>query len=298
MKGDATSKNIPIEILRSFVLVCDTGNLPRVARRLKLTQAGLSAHLRRLRTIAGGPILVQSNGGLMPTELGRRLQVYARRIVAMNDQIVSMTGAHAVHRRIGIPRVFASAFLQLVYFLSAEMNAGQPPVITCDQSDRLAAALQNGFIDIAILVGQNHLSTSTDVVWNEPLAWARAPHLVPKAGTPIPVISSLNNPVDRLALDTIAKAGLQHRVTFTAADWSAKLSAAKVGIGYMIAPRRVIPAVLKCAKDAHVPSPPNLLAAIHVRPEIAKHRNVCALITTLAPIFLPARSLPAGMESQ
>jgi DNA-binding transcriptional LysR family regulator len=298
MKGDVTPKNIPVEILRSFILVCDAGDLPGVAQRLKLTHAGLSAHLRRLRMVAGGPILVQSDGRLVPTELGRRLQIYARRIVAMNDQIVSMTGAHGAHRRIGIPRVFASAFLQLVHFLGAETNAGQPPVITCDQSDRLAVALQNGFIDIAILVGQNHLSTSTDVIWNEPLAWACAPHLVPKAGAPIPVISSTNNSIDRIALDTIAKAGLQHRVTFTAADWGAKLSAARVGIGYLIAPRRVIPAVLKCAEDAHVPSPPNLLAAIHVRSEIARHRSVRALVAALAPIFLPARNLPAGMESQ
>jgi DNA-binding transcriptional LysR family regulator len=232
------------------------------------------------------------------TELGRKLQAYARRIVAMNDQIVSATGAHPAQRRIGIPRVFASAFLPLIHSLCAEANAGRPPIISCDLSDRLATALQNGFIDIAIMVGQNHLSTTTDVVWNEPLGWACARNLLPEPGRPIPVISSVNNSIDRMALNTITKTGLQHRITLTAADWSTKLSAASVGIGYLITPRRAIPAALKCAEDLHITPVPDLLAAIHVRSEDTRHRDIRALIEVLAQIFLPAPNLPLGMGPQ
>jgi DNA-binding transcriptional LysR family regulator len=298
MEDDATPVNIPIEILRSFVLICDTGDLPRVAQRLRLTDAGLSAQLRRLGRVARGPILVRSKGRLVLTELGRKLQAYARRIVAMNDQIVSATGAHPAQRRIGIPRVFASAFLPLIHSLCAEANAGRPPIISCDLSDRLATALQNGFIDIAIMVGQNHLSTTTDVVWNEPLGWACARNLLPEPGRPIPVISSVNNSIDRMALNTITKTGLQHRITLTAADWSTKLSAASVGIGYLITPRRAIPAALKCAEDLHITPVPDLLAAIHVRSEDTRHRDIRALIEVLAQIFLPAPNLPLGMGPQ
>jgi DNA-binding transcriptional LysR family regulator len=161
-------------------------------------------------------------------------------------------------------------------------------VISCDLSDRLATALQNGFIDIAILIGQNHLPTATKVVWDERLGWACAQNLMPKPGTPIPVITSVNNPIDRMALNVISRAGLQHRVIFTAADWSAKISAASVGVGYLIAPRRAVPAALTCAATAHVPPAPDLPAAIHVRPEDTGHRPIRALVEALAWIFLPS----------
>ena len=43
------SKNIPIEILRSFVTVVDTGSYTRAGELLNLSQAAVSAQIARLR---------------------------------------------------------------------------------------------------------------------------------------------------------------------------------------------------------------------------------------------------------
>jgi len=87
------SKHIPIELLRTFVAIADLGNFTKAAQELELTQPAISAQMKRLQQLMGGEIFVKSPTGFSVSAKGTMLEVYARRILALNDQIMAFAGA-------------------------------------------------------------------------------------------------------------------------------------------------------------------------------------------------------------
>ena len=82
-------RNIPIENLRSFVTILDAGSFTKAAERLNITQPAISAQIKRMQTLVGEDLFNKQSVGVSLTERGEAISRYARRILALNDQILS-----------------------------------------------------------------------------------------------------------------------------------------------------------------------------------------------------------------
>src|SRR4029079_8613191 len=102
------------EVLRSFVAIQESGSFTKAADLLRLTQPAISAQVKRLQQLVGGDVFTRTGFGVSLTEKGEIVSRYARRILAMNDQILSLAGTSADTRtfRVGIPNVYAATALQ------------------------------------------------------------------------------------------------------------------------------------------------------------------------------------------
>src|ERR1700748_1798292 len=90
--------NIPIEILRTVVAVGETGSFSKAGTRLGLSQPAISAQVKRLQILVGGPVFAKTAGGMTFTDRGQRVLGYARRLIEINDQILSLGGSmHESH---------------------------------------------------------------------------------------------------------------------------------------------------------------------------------------------------------
>src|SRR5438552_1873500 len=107
------SKHIPIELLRTFVAIADLGNFTKAAQELELTQPAISAQMKRLQRLMDGEIFHKTTTGFGGSAKGSMLKVYARRILALNDQIMAFAGAAPEERtiRIGIQSICADRVL-------------------------------------------------------------------------------------------------------------------------------------------------------------------------------------------
>jgi len=286
MQRDLAATNIPVDVLRSFVAVLDIGSLAQAADHLHLTPAGLNGQIKKLQNHLGDSLFLRADHGLKPTDKGEVLLGYARRILEMNDKIISLSGRNPDRVRIGIPKVYAGTFLEGANLACVSGMPGPPPAFFCDISDGLTKSLLQNFLDVAVLTEQNHLRTATEFVWCEPLVWARSPNLTPPLGCPLPVIGSANGIADQLANDVLSDANIRHEIVFATADWNARMAAAKAGLGYVIAPRRVIPAALQIAQDDFLPGLRDLRCAIHVSPQIDV-KKIRPILVRLAEIFVP-----------
>src|SRR2546421_12682200 len=81
--------NIPTDLLRTFVAICELGSFTKAAHLFELTQPAVSAHMRRLESLIGADLIEKSLSGVTLTECGAEVLRYARRMLAVNDQIVS-----------------------------------------------------------------------------------------------------------------------------------------------------------------------------------------------------------------
>src|SRR5258705_13488469 len=59
--------NIPTDLLRTFVAICELGSFTKTANLLDLTQPAVSAHMRRLESMIGADQITKSpTGGGVP----------------------------------------------------------------------------------------------------------------------------------------------------------------------------------------------------------------------------------------
>ena len=80
-------RNLDLTALRSFVTIVDAGGVTRAAGFLNLTQSAVSMQMRRLEDSLGLDLLDRSARKLVPTAAGEQLLSYARRMLALNDEI-------------------------------------------------------------------------------------------------------------------------------------------------------------------------------------------------------------------
>src|SRR3982074_1238425 len=91
-------RNIPIELLRAVVAIVDGGGFTKAAETLALTQSAISAQIRRLTQIVGGDVL-EKGTGVRLTRRGMTVLNYARRILMMNDELLTLAPENEVSTR-------------------------------------------------------------------------------------------------------------------------------------------------------------------------------------------------------
>src|SRR3954447_16251467 len=84
--------NVPTDLLRTFVAICELGSFTKAAHLFDLTQPAVSAHMRRLESIIGADLIEKSLAGVSLTDTGTEVLRHARRILSINDQIVIGAG--------------------------------------------------------------------------------------------------------------------------------------------------------------------------------------------------------------
>lgn len=82
-------RNLDLTALRSFVAVADTGGVTRAAGFLNLTQSAVSMQLKRLEESLGLGLLDRTGRRVALTPAGEQLLSYARRMLALNDEVMA-----------------------------------------------------------------------------------------------------------------------------------------------------------------------------------------------------------------
>src|SRR5260370_39846736 len=96
--------NVPTDLLRTLIAVVDLRSFTRAAQLHGVTQPAVSAQIKRLQTLLGGELFDKSAPGATLTAKGEMVVNYARRLRALNDQVLDVTarGRAAGQVRIGL----------------------------------------------------------------------------------------------------------------------------------------------------------------------------------------------------
>ena len=87
------SRPIAAGHLRAFEAVARHLNFRAAAEEMALTQSAVSQHVRCIEGVVGAPIVERSGRGMVFTELGHRVVVHARKILAVHDGALTDLGA-------------------------------------------------------------------------------------------------------------------------------------------------------------------------------------------------------------
>ena len=282
--------NIPTELFRSFIAICDHGSFTKAAHELKLTQPAISAQMKRLQTMLGGNLFIKRGQGVGPTTLGSMVESYARRVLTLNDQVIAIAGRvpKGETAYIGIQSIFVPAVLSSVVSKLPTSNVAGYRFI-CGNAPYLAEKLKAGYVDLVFMLAQSDSRRNLVAEWDEKLIWVRAAHLPMSDDEPIPYISREEGFIDRKVLDLLEDSNVPYRIVFSAVDLWNLAAAAEAGVGVLVMLDRVrghMSDSLVVASELVLPKLPDLQAGVFYKEGFDLKRNkplVDAFVSAVRP---------------
>lgn len=234
---------MPIEALRAFSLVVETGGFTPAAERLHVTQSAVSWRIKRLEDRIGRPLLTRASNRVVPTDDGRELLVHARRILSAHDEAVAwLRGPDLVGSiRIGATEMFTAEgladFMRRFGHRHPRLQLG----FRLEQSRVLRDWLERGEIDLAVFQVTEHDLHARDRVLREgELVWATRPGGT-AIGDPVHFVSFGPNCFYRpLAEQALAATGRRLRSVIESPSLAGVRSAVAAGLGIALLDRRSI----------------------------------------------------------
>jgi len=255
--------NVPIELLRAIVAIVDLGSFTKAAQALKLTQPAISAQMKRLQQLVGAEVFSKSGSGLVLTARGGLVVKYARRILAMNDQILSLGGGQVTQSlRVGLPLLFTRAVLGDVLKIGSIQEGETELQIFCESSEELRKRLAAGYLDVAFIINPQEAPPQVVTEWTEPWVWVCASDFVLKQGVKIPLIVT---PTDRYTIEVVERIGRPYVIRFMAPSLGARKEAMRAGLGFMSIAERLVTEDMKIVGSNVLPPFPETLAGIYLR---------------------------------
>src|SRR5260370_20148844 len=278
--------NIPTELLRALVTVVDMRSFTKAAQLLGVRQRAVSAQIKRLQDLLGCEVLDKSAPGVNPSPRGEIVVDNARRLLAVNDEILQMTSGHSAGQsiRVGIPRDYAGSKIPAALAKFRERWPGIGYNVSSQPVDDMLRDLKQGALDLVLAVFAEEPKITARHVWTEEPVWVRSAATKLDPDGPVPLVSyGGESACQRIAVAALHRAGLDCNFVFTAHSLVSQTAAVEVGFGVMVVPRgRAIRHRLSIWEDGPLPKLPNLYGAICIREggaggtaieELADHLN-------------------------
>ncbi len=172
--------------LKSFLVISDTGNLTRAAKRMHISQSALSSQLRQLEEEIGFLLFERTSRGMQLNHNGREMLPLAKALLEAEEKLLKKS--RLLQKNIGealqIGLNADPSYLQVgainrrLQLLYSEINV----IFLASQSSRTSSMLRKGQLDLAFLYGDINDSS----ICSQKLADVRfcvvIPHMMKIAG--------------------------------------------------------------------------------------------------------------------
>ena len=262
--------NIPTDLLRTLIAVIDLRSFTRAAQSLGVTQPAVSAQIKRLQLMLGADLFDKTAPGVTLTARGETMVNYARRILALNDQMLEATahGGPAARLRVGVASdYFEGAALRAI----AEFRATHPALhcqVHAEYSSALLRDLRRGDYDLVLAGSDSEQADSAHRRWLEPTAWGAASPAVAEADGPLRLAvvgeSSLSR---RLSVAALEEAGIDYEIMYVGASFGGLIQAVAAGIGVACWARRLLlgAGVQVLDNSPRLPRMPDVVGGVYLR---------------------------------
>lgn len=230
-------ENLPLlelDILRTFVAIADTGNFTTAAEAVLRTPSAVSMQIKKLEEMLGATLFRRDARTVTLTHHGEVLLTSARRMLAMNNEIVGrfvrphMNGVV----NLGAPDDIGDVVLPEVLRRFAEAYPLVAVDVRIEGSEALRRQVSEGKLDIALFnCTAGNFSGEGELLYREKLVWAGKKCGSAYARSPVPVSVWEAGCIWRSkALDALEKSGHPYRIAYLSAHHMGQRAAIRADI--------------------------------------------------------------------
>ncbi len=168
-------RDIDVGLLRAFVAVAETGRMTQAAKVIHVTQSAVSQRILRLESLLGLKLFERRSDAAQLTRDGERFMSRARRLIALNDEILSEMGSgdFAGEIRIGVPHDVVGSLLPPVLREFRQAHPNILVTLVSDVSATLRKLLNDGKLDVALTTDRERVARK-DCLFSDHLVWVGA----------------------------------------------------------------------------------------------------------------------------
>ncbi len=204
--------NLDIALVRSFVAVAISSNMTTASQMLGLTQGAVSQQIGRLEDLLDCKLFDRSQRRLRLTANGERFLAQGKRLLDLNDSIVSDLRTPLMHGtiRFGVPDDLITSYLPMALRGFSDAFPKVEIALHCDTSPNLIAAIEKGTLDLAI-VEEPIDGIRGECLATEPLVWIGCQNGKAHGKRPLPLTT--------VAETCVFKPALHHALTEANIPW-------------------------------------------------------------------------------
>jgi DNA-binding transcriptional LysR family regulator len=292
-------QNIPTDLLRTLIAVVDLRSFTKAAQMLGVTQPAVSAQIKRLQSLIGYELLDKSAPGVSLTQRGITVVAQARRMLAINDEILQVSNGNSMQTlRFGIPGDYSGSRIPATL---ARFRLRWPDVgftVTSGTSDSMLRALKQGDLDVVMAVTDTPPVMKPRHLWMRQAVWVRSDATRVDAEGPVPLVSYGEDcACQRVAVAALSQAGRRCDYVFTSVSVTSLAAAVGAGFGVLVMPRgRALRNNLYVWEDPPLPPLPQLFCGIYVRD--SEVRTAADELADYLDADLRAEPQPASWENE
>ena len=272
-----------IDALRAVLAGTDLRSFASAAVQLGRSQSAVSMQLKKLEQQAGTQLFVRKGRGLVPTEAGETFLAYARRIVALNDEVAVTLGAAVATTtvRMGLPQDFFDDIMPAALTAVSRQHPRVHVEVHAGPNHALSDEVAAGRLDVAIVLYSQGAAAEGVALCDLPMRWiAHGDNAEVGLQDPLPLVL-FNHPCHfrKAALAVMEQAHRRWRPAVTTPSLPGIWSALRSGFGIAVRTEHGMPEDMIClGQEAHLPD----LPTVQVR--MLRTPNASVLVSNLSEI--------------
>ena len=222
---------LDLDLLKTLVAIAETGNFSAAAKVVFRSPSAISMQIKKMEELLGRPVFIRDSRSVTLTEDGQSLLTHARRVLALNQQIISQFIRPDVAGtvRLGATDHATEAFLPAALRRFSQTHPCVAVDVVVDHSDNLERMVTSAELDIALVT---RCAKATDprkgeILCRERLVWAGLKGGIAVETTPLPISVWEEGCIwGRSAMRGLEEQGRDYRITFK----TSHIAAQKAGL--------------------------------------------------------------------
>lgn len=290
-------QNIPMDLMRTFVTAIDIGSFTRAGEMVGRTPSAISLQIKRLEELTNVILFQRDARNLRLTAEGRTMAQYARRILALNDEVLANLRQPTVAGRVrlGAPHEYTASLLPEFLGKFAQSHPNVMLEVTSDLSKNLLRRQQAGEFDLVIALHEDPASGDGRRIFDEPLVWVGSADHLSHEQTPLPLVLAPPPCIYRnRMLETLGQLERPCRIVYLSSSYNGISAAVRAGIGITVmAGSTTPPGSLTLTEKDGLPSLGHLELRLHRGPGTASEA-LLRLEDYIAGSFARSGNTPLG----
>ena len=246
-------QTLDLAIMRTLLAAVESGSFAGAARKVGRSESAVSLQIKRLEEQIGEPVFLRTGKQMTLTGTGARLVEYARRLLDLNDEALSVTSESAIEGTVtlGVPHDVMETWLPAVIAGFRRSHPSATLKVVEGRSSILLSRLADEQIDLAIVFS---VSRPENALWSAdlPMVWIGRDDFGLRKNAPLQ-LAAFDPPCffRAAAIASLESADMNWSIGYASNTLPDLWSAVKLGLGIAVRTPAAVPTGLTILDRKH-----------------------------------------------
>jgi len=264
------SDNLDIELLRTLIAIADTGSYGSAALVVHRSQSAISMQMKRLEESVKQPLFEKQGRRSVLTSHGQNLLLYARRIVKLQDEVMSTLGDPDIYGnvRFGVCDDYMVRLMPPILVSYAEKYPNVHINLSSENSTQLIASTLSGDLDFS-LVNLHANEQGYEPLNSDALVWVCSKNKLTHEQEPLPLAVENGCTWGKWAQQSLESAGINYRLAYSTFNHAGIIAFVESGLAISVMSLSTVPPSLRILREADgFPALPNTSIGLVQKPTL------------------------------